>query len=544
MAGEKSIMYDPILGQFRRKDKGGGGSEFDPNGIYPGLTAGGLIAREEDAIIDLRTSFIFRSAGGNESISNGAAKISQIYGNVVDGKPFKAVAFKAVGFNAFNPGNVLDKTIREDGTIVADTEHKMAYVHVIAGQVGSKRNNGYIISSKDSALLLVNRVAFVASNPTEATSATVLNATAISASRSAYIPPTDGWLLIDCYNAQLADMCVHLAWSYDPQNWLEYSESVLELPTVHDWGMGKAGSVMDEINFLEQKSIMRVNRALLSELNWSEHRTAGESAYSDSGLTTEAGEVIAVTEDSITVGEYTYKRDSDYDTENAFAWERNEMFVYTANEHPTSPQYSYSTSDVQDDIKASTANVSADGIPSSYTLVVNATGVLTLYTGSTQIHPATDLASIYAYYEIAHEVVREETTESIYQVNDFGTEEFVGTETAPTYATFFYLPNLYDSIRQTINNDSNMRSYTVPFGTTSVMGQDVNVEAPLVITKIVAFNVASLRVTTGDYVQTPITLTNGQATVQIPVALDALVTWEITRINANQNASVGVRYEF
>ena len=49
MAGEKSIMYDPILGQFRRRDKGGG-SDFDPNGIYPGLTAGGLIAREEDAL--------------------------------------------------------------------------------------------------------------------------------------------------------------------------------------------------------------------------------------------------------------------------------------------------------------------------------------------------------------------------------------------------------------------------------------------------------------------------------------------------------------
>ena len=60
MAGEKSIMYDPILGQFRRKDKGGG-SDFDPNGIYPGLTAGNLLAKETDAVKDNRVSFLFRS---------------------------------------------------------------------------------------------------------------------------------------------------------------------------------------------------------------------------------------------------------------------------------------------------------------------------------------------------------------------------------------------------------------------------------------------------------------------------------------------------
>lgn len=544
MAGEKSIMYDPILGQFRRKDKSGDGSEFDPNGIYPGLTAGGLIAREEDAIIDLRTSFIFRSAGGNESISNGAAKISQIYGNVVDGKPFKAVAFKAVGFNAFNPGNVLDKTIREDGTIVADTEHKMAYVHVIAGQVGSGRNNGYIISSKDSALLLVNRVAFVASNPTEATSATVLNATAISSSRSAYIPPTDGWLLIDCYNAQLADMCVHLAWSYDPQNWKEYHESVIELPTVHEWGMGKAGSVIDEIDFLNQSVTIRVERALLSGLTWTEQRTAGDNAYSDDALSTVLGEILAATDNDITIGETIYTRDSEHDTASAYAWTNESVTVYTASATPSAPTYAYSTTGLQSSIKASTANLSAYGLSSDYYIVVAADGTLTISTGTTQIVPATEFDGIYVYYELASEIIRPETLNPIYDVDDFGTEEFIGTAVAPTYATFFYMPNLYDGIRQMLNNDQNMRSYTVPFGTSSVMAQDVNVEAPIIITKVMTYNVATLRITTGSYVQTLIPLTDGAATVAIPVALDALVTWEITRITNNENASIGVRYEF
>ena len=85
-------VFDPILGKLRKQDEGGG--QFDPNGIYPGLTAGGRIARESDAIVDLRTSFIFRSAGGNESISSGAAKITQICGNVVNGIPFIPASFK------------------------------------------------------------------------------------------------------------------------------------------------------------------------------------------------------------------------------------------------------------------------------------------------------------------------------------------------------------------------------------------------------------------------------------------------------------------
>ena len=539
----RKYIYNPITGKLDAVDVYEG-AEFDPSGVYPDLTAGGLIARESDAIIDLRTSFIFRSAGGNESITSGAAKISQLYGNVVNGIPFNASAFKAVGFNAFNPENVLHKTIKEDGTIEANEEHRMAYVHVIAGQTGSGRNNGYIISSKEAATLVVNRVAFVADNPTTATSATVLTATSIDATRSAYIPPTSGWLLIDCYNAQLANMCVHLAWSYNPQNWLAYSESIIELPTVHEWGMGKAGNVMDEIDFLNQTTTIRVNRALLSALNWTEQRTAGANAYSDAGMTTEAGEVEAVTENTITVSGTSYTRDSEQDEGSAYAWANGETVIYTASETPSAPSYAYVTEDIKDDIKASTANFSAYGLPSSYVFTVAATGVLTLSTGTARITPATDLAGVYAYYEMATEIVQAETLDPIYNVDDFGTEEFIGTEVAPTYATFFYLPNLYDSIRQTIQNDSNMRSYTVPFGTDMVMSQDVNSEAPCTITKIYAYNIATLRVTTGSYVQTLIPLTDGVATVQIPVALGALVTWEITRINANQNASIGVRYEF
>ena len=537
------LIYDPILGKMRQKDEGGGGGEFDPNGIYPNLTAGGLIARESDAIIDLRTSFIFRSSGGNESITTGAAKITQICGNVVNGIPFIPATFKAVGFNAFNPENVLNKTINQDGSIEDSQDHKMAYIHVIAGSAGSGHNNGYIISSKESGTLLVNRVAFTTSDPTTADQATVLSATQIDSVRTSYIPPQEGWLLIDCYNAQLAEMCVHLAWSYNPQNWLAYTESVIQLPTVHDWGMGKAGNVYDEINFLDQQVIIRTNRALMSALNWTEQKTNGSTIYTSSAMTEAAGTVESIGQDSIYLNGNEYTRDSEHDTASAYAWTYDGTSVYTTTESPVADSYTYTTSDLDSDIKASTSNISAYGLADGFTLAVSAQGVLTLATGSNRIDPETDLAEIFVYYEAATEIIKAETLDPMYSVDDFGTEEFTGTAVAPTYATFFYLPNLYDGIRQVIVNDTSMRSYTVPFGTTSVMAQDVNVEADCTITKIVTFNVATLRITTGSYVQTLIPLTDGKASVTIPVAVDAIVTWEITRINSNQNASIGVRYE-
>lgn len=539
----KGAKYDPFLHKLREDDSFEG-EEFDSHGIYPNLTAGGLIARESDAVIDLRTSFIFRSAGGNESITTGAAKISSICGNVVNGVPFNATHFKAVGFNAFNPENVMAKAIGEDGTISDSDEHKVAYIHVIAGSTGTGHNNGYIISSKESDTLLVNRVAFVASNPTEATASTVLTATSIDASRSAYIPPTDGWLLIDCYIAQLADMCVHLAWSYNPQNWLAYNESIIELPTVHEWGMGKAGNVYDEVDFINQAVTLRVNRKLMSELTWVEQRTSGATAYSDNALTTEAGEVIATAENSITVGETTYTRDSEHDTAGAYAWTNESVTIYTASATPSAPTYAYSTEGLKSEIKASTANLYVYGMSSSYTFTVAADGTLTLSTGTTQETP--ESYDIYLYYEMATEVVRPEELNPIYEVDDFGTEEFIGTTVAPTYATFFYMPNLYDSIREVIYQEKADHTCTVDFSEVREVFSSRNVVKDMKIRDIVCDNVATLKIyVNGTLVQTLNSVVNGTATtVNIDIEKYDKFTFEITRITELQAAQVNYSYQY
>ena len=541
----QQFRYNPITGKLDIVDVYEG-AEFDPAGTYPDLKVGGLIAREVDAIVDYRTSFIFRSAGGNESISTGAAKITSIFGNVANGVPFNATHFKSVGFNAFNPENVMAKAIAADGSISESEDHKVAYIHVIAGSVGSGHNNGYIISSKESDTLLVNRVAFVASNPTEATASTVLTATSISASRSAYIPPTEGWLLIDCDNAQLADMCVHLAWSYNPQNWKEYHESVIELPTVHEWGMGKAGSIMDEIDFLNQSVTIRIERALLSELTWTEQRTAGDNAYSDDALSTVAGEILAVTENAITIGATTYTRDSEHDAVSAYAWTNESVTVYTASETPSAPTYAYSTEGLQQSIKASTANLSAYGLPSSYTFVVAADGTLTLSTGTTQITPATALSGIYMYYEQTQETIVPVELKTIYDVDDFGTEEFIGTSVAPTYATFLYLPNLYDSLRELIYVERADHTSTIDFSEVRTTFIKRNSVANMTIRTIMCDNVDTLKIYINDtLVLNQSSITDGtELSTNIAVAYGDKVAFEITRNTENQQAQVTYTFKY
>ena len=427
MAGEKSIMYDPILGQFRRRDKGGSGSDFDPNGIYPGLTAGNLLAKETDAVKDNRVSFLFRSTAGTQSVSDGKAKLTELFGNVVNGVPFSATMLRSIGYNACNPENVFEGAmLNSDGTISTNASHNIAYVHVLQGSVGG--NNGYRVKAKTGTSCTINKVAFT---PDLGTDATVLAPVALTDGRAAYIPPTDGYLLIDTPADETANLLVALAWSYDPEGKNEdYTESDALLPTVHDWGLAKAGTVYDEINLLDQIKTMRVDRMLMTAMVWEE-----------------------------IVSEHTTQEDID-----------GVLTDVTVN------TYEYRSSSIAPVVAKSTVNLDHYGL--QYGVTCDPDGNIIVSTGNTQIDPAEVFAGVYLYYELAEPVVSPETSEAIYDMDDFGTEEFVGSSVAPTYATFLYLPNMIDLVRNIIFNSeqANIREEKMVFENTSstVYASDVN----------------------------------------------------------------------
>ncbi len=452
-------LYDPLLGKVRKSEfskaeiaairelLNGGGSSFNPAGTYPNLTAGNLAPRDSDAVRDERVSFLFRSAAGEQSISDGKAKLTELFGNLVNGVPFNAGQFRSIGFNAFNPENILENyALNSSGEIVATESHTLAIVHVLACSTGNGGNNGYRVRAKKETTCTINRVGYSATEPTTSSTTTVLAATQLTDGRYTYVPSAEGYLIIDIASEEVDNLLVNLAWSYDPEDKDEdYQESIVSLPMAHEWGSAKAGSVYDEINWLDQIITKRVERALMTDMVWEEVVTEQTTQEDIDGTMTD-----------VTVNVYSYKSAS--------------LATY---------------------IKASTANLVHYGLLNDVSVDEN--GNVIVASGNTQLDPATAFAGIYLYYELAEAVITPMTDESTYDVNDFGTEEFLGSAIAPTYATFLYLPNLIDQMRAIILNvnQANIREEKLLFENTasSIYASDVN----CTVTEVVYFNCSGLK---------------------------------------------------
>lgn len=457
--------------------------------------------RDTDAIKDNRKSFIYRTSAGTQSISDGDAKLTELFGNVENGVPFSATSFRSVKFNLFNPENVLTGyKLNSNGTIEAASGHTLAIIHVLPAVVAAGSNNGYRVRSKTDKTCTINRVGYTAAYPTAESVATVLPATTLSdtAARQVYAPTNAGYLIVDVTTSQIDNLLVHFAWSYDPTDKNEdYSESVLNIPAIHSWGMGKALDAMDEINLLDQVSTTRVDRVLLSSLTWVEEETEIHEDPEDP-----ESEVTSIT-------------------------------------------YKYKSTGLASLIKASTLNLDYYGLDDDFTLSVDAEGTVIIETGEERLlNPAEEFAGIYLYYELAVTVINPVTMELLYSVGDFGTEEFVGTTVAPYYATFFYLTNNEDTLRNLSITQENSRSYTIDFHENRTVVQERNIQCDLAITKIVTDNVATLKVSrNGGAVQT-LSLSSGKWEGTLNVNEGDLLVWQITRSTENAIAEINIKYEY
>ena len=388
------------------------------DGVYDNMTVGfakNLLGRETDSVVD-DSSFTFRSTAGTTSIAeNAVAILSSIKGNLTRENgvlyPFTATAFRAIGLNAFNKANTEQQRagykIDNSGNIVADADYTLVWLHCLEGTSGSGYNNGYIVKlCGDSHSATLGNVGFSATKPTaETTSVTRLTASSNNNSTS-YLPTTAGWLLVSVPTANLADLCVHLAWSGYNDSYTvfkEYAESVINfaaaVPNV--WGMGKVGSVSDEINFAEQKAYRRVGRVYMQDLNWT-------AKYEEQEVEGETVQVL--------VG--------------------------------------YTTNDIANTIKASTLNIAADTISGVTGYTADANGTITAYTTTETIFSGA------LFFELAAPDELPISVAGNYTSDDFGTEEFTGT-TTDGYATIKYNTNLIDSIRSMVNSGVTFNGQTL-----------------------------------------------------------------------------------
>lgn len=409
-------------------------------GIFPGLVAGGLLAKDTDAIND-DDSFLFRSSGGNASISDGDAKLVRVLGNVdlnayAQESPFSAATFKSVGFNAFNPAKKYEGyVLNANGSISQQPGSTIIVVHVLNSTAGAGNNNGYDISTADGYTGTYGKIsgstAFrIGFSMTEYTGGTKNSGYAQIINRSthynsqSYLAPNSGYFIINTDGVDLDKLCVHLCWSgYRDNDFEEYVESKITLPysQIHDWGLGKANAVADEINLNEAVGIKRVDRISLSDCVWTRHDNTVQEP------------------------------NPDYDPED-----------------PESPEYidvtytSYSTNSLAGIIKNSTLNVQScelnfaiSGIEYIGITVSNA-GQVTLQLEAEEEWTDDEAPNRYLYYELAMPTQVNLEISPLYTVSDFGTEEFedfTDFKFQCGRAYLLYLPNLIDGLRGLLARD-------------------------------------------------------------------------------------------
>lgn len=104
-------------------------------------------------------------------------------------------------------------------------------------------------------------------------------------------------------------------------------------------------------------------------------------------------------------------------------------------------------------------------------------------------------------------------------------------------------PNDSQTLQQVINNQQDIiytRTYTLDFGETSELVQDMNMIGDITISNILLHNVNKLYVTYGSVVKSEITTLEN---ADINIDKNTRIVWEIERINDTELACVGIEYK-
>ena len=331
-----------------------------------------------------------------------------------------ATKLKSVGFNAFNPANVLaGYKVNEDGTLSAASGYSVVWVKILKSVTsGSTPNNGYVLYEKGGTGLV--NAGFLPYEPTASNlpASTVEGVTTISANPYIYTSNTiKGWLVATVTN--VAGLCVHLRWtdaSYDAI-YKAYSAYELTLPAlsksylggiVRQTGASTFVEVADELNFVGKKMTENIKSMLLTSNTFTRtEQGSGTGIYCfvSDGITamatTESGCLPAV--------------------------------LCNAFPRMTASEIIASTSTLGIYADASVIKVRCDSVTtdaSFITYLTSLTDKTLYYVGSTET--VTAMSS---------------SQSDTYEESDYGTEEWLNNSVMPYTSTHYYMRNLKDELR-------------------------------------------------------------------------------------------------
>ena len=180
--------------------------------------------------------------------------------------------FKSIGFNQFNPDNVLDGKAIVDNAIESG-DKKIAVIPCLPCKVGIGENNGYCIHGDFGNDI---KVYLTPLNPMDVDGELYMHELTKDATTDTYVPQIKGYMLVEVPTT--ANLCAHFLWSedkYKRDSYEPYFESKVELPDIpqmSEWGLAGIQSsgtpACDEIDFEKGVYVKKIGCVDLGSLHW------------------------------------------------------------------------------------------------------------------------------------------------------------------------------------------------------------------------------------------------------------------------------------
>lgn len=428
---------DKDLGNLSAAGQAKFDAKANTKGTYEELVAGDLVSLNDR--VTSMDKFVIRTTAGKESIDSSAdALLLQLLGGCGDTEAdtFKIHSLLWHGANQLDPsawasGKTCGYITGEvaQGAIVSG-QHKLCIIHCPKCEVGeygtAEKNNGYLLTNPDGVNLNVGDgtiigVWYSATLPAEGSEVTAVTEHTFAGHTEKFYIPEEGYMIVEVAgDANLSEICAHVAWSKEYDKFTAYTlpkelvlavsalTSKFDTATVNGKTClvlryaGRGGKAIHDIVVIypEGGGTYERNLAgqLLTGMEWTETEIQGEVVEGDGEATS--------------------------------------GYRYTAN-LPTSGTYAAMRDGL---IRSDIDGIVLDG----YKLV---------YDSAEQITPATAFAGKYVDYQIATPV---SGTHSINPTgkkpDDMGTEEVIGGGNPTGTIVISYMRGFRDTMRALYND--------------------------------------------------------------------------------------------
>ena len=228
------------------------------------VTGNGEVCIMNWLLIDLTEMF----GAGNEPTKEECDKIFGTIDAIPKGLTVaQPTGLKSIGYNQWNPDNVLEYKSVSAGSIIGVSGSHIAVIECLPCKTGTGENNGYVIGYGEGDTWSDEgiEVYLTPLNPMEVDGELYLQKLVKDATYGTYVPQIKGYLLV--VTPTIDKLCAHFHWSGDraKTDYEEYIESNVALPAIpemSEWGLAgkyiEGEFVQDVIDLENSKYIKRI----------------------------------------------------------------------------------------------------------------------------------------------------------------------------------------------------------------------------------------------------------------------------------------------